>query len=316
MNPASLDTFNPSNECFGDYHPYMDQWMGLLAPQLRALAALADNDGHMTRAADSLGIPQSSMSRRIHALEKTLGLSLVIHDGRAVQLTPAAHQLAERTRDPLHELEAAIDTIAGEADPDHGTVRFGFPLTMGSGRVPALIAEFHRVAPGIRLQINQAHGSELSADLSSGALDVAVVIPPPADVRCTLIGTQPIRVVLSTDHRLASRRRLRLEELHDETFIANPASYNLRQLTETWCAGAGFTPQIPVEITEFVTIRELIGRGLGIALLPHDPRRAPNTIEVPLSPDTYRRDISLAWGPTAVTPASRRLLTFIRSGFE
>lgn len=290
--------------------------MGQLAPQLRALEALADHEGHMTRAADSLGIPQSSMSRRIHALEKTLGLSLVIHDGRTVQLTPAAHQLAERTRDPLRELEATIDTIANEADPDHGTVRFGFPLTMGSGRVPALIAEFHRRVPGIRLQIKQAHGSELSADLRTGTLDVAVVIPPPTDARHTLVGTQSIRVVVPTDHRFASRRRLRLEELAGETFIANPISYNLRQLTETWCTTAGFTPQIPVEITEFATIRELIGRGLGIALLPHDERSAPNTTEISLTPDTYQREIALAWAPTAVTPASRRLLAFIRNGFN
>ena len=43
--------------------------MSLLAPQLRALEELDSQGGHMTRAADSLGIPQSSMSRRIHALE-------------------------------------------------------------------------------------------------------------------------------------------------------------------------------------------------------------------------------------------------------
>jgi DNA-binding transcriptional LysR family regulator len=294
----------------------MDHWMGQLAPQLRALEELANHDGHMTRAADSLGIPQSSMSRRIHALEKTLGLRLVIREGRTVRLTPAAHRLAERSRHPLRELEATIETIASEADPDHGTVRFGFPLTMGSGQVPTLIAEFHRRVPGVRLQIKQAHGSELSADLKAGVLDVAVVIPPPTEVRHTVIGTQPIRVVLPTDHQFASRRRLRLDELDGETFIANPTSYNLRQLTETWCSTVGFIPVIPVEINEFATIRELIGRGLGIALLPHDERSASNTTEIPLTPNTYQRDISLAWGPTAVTPASRRLLAFIRNNFN
>ena len=85
--------------------------------------------------------------------------------------------------------------------------------------------------------------------------------------------------------------------------------------TETWCRTAGYSPHIALEITEFVTIRELIGRGLGIALLPHDDRGAADTAEVPLTPDTYRRDISLAWGPTAVTPVSRRLVTFIRDHF-
>lgn len=289
--------------------------MGELAPQLRALDELAAHDGHMTRAADRLGIPQSSMSRRIHALEKTLGVRLLIQDGRTVRLTPAAVRLVDRARDPLHALEAAVETIAGEADANHGLVRIGFPLTMGTGRLPTLIAEFHRRAPGIRLQIKQAHGSQLTTDLKSGELDVAVMIPASDEVRHTLIGAQPILAVLPAEHRLAGRKRLRLNELRNEAFIANPASYNLRQLTDTWCEAAGFTPQIAVEITEFATMHELIGRGLGIALLPHDERSAPNTVEIALTPNTFQREIALAWSPTAVTPASRRLLAFIREHF-
>lgn len=293
----------------------MDRWTGQLAPQLRALAELAAHDGHMTRAADSLGIPQSSMSRRIHGLEKTLGLRLLIQDGRTVRLTPAAVRLAGRARDPLHALEAAVESIAGEADADHGTVRFGFPLTMGTGRLPTLIADFLRRAPGIRLQIKQAHGSALTADLQVGELDVAVLIPAPAQLRHNVIGTQTIHAVLPATHRLATRKRLRLSELRDEPFIANPVSYNLRQLTDTWCTAAGFTPQIAVEITEFGTMHELIGRGLGIALLPHDGRIAPHTVEIALTPAGYRRDIALAWGPTAVTPAARRLISFLHAQF-
>lgn len=293
----------------------MDHWTGLLAPQLRALDELAAQGGHMTRAADSLGIPQSSMSRRIHALEKTLGVRLLIQDGRIVRLTPAAVRLAERARDPLHALEATIEAIAGEADADHGTVRFGFPLTMGSGRLPTLIADFHRRVPGIRLQIKQAHGSQLNHDLKTGELDVAVMIPASDDVRHKVIGTQPIYAVLPANHRLARRKRLRLSELRDEPFIANPVSYNLRQLTETWCAASGFTPHIAVEITEFATMHELIGRGLGIGLLPHDERLAPDTVEIALTPAGYQREITLAWSPTAVTPATRRLLGFIREQF-
>ncbi|MUL49982.1 LysR family transcriptional regulator [Mycobacterium sp. CBMA293] len=291
----------------------MDQWMSLLAPQLRALEELAKQDGHMTRAADSLGIPQSSMSRRIHALEKTLGVRLLTQEGRTVRLTPAAVQLAEQTRRPLRELEAIVETIAGEADPEHGTIRFGFPLTMGAGVVPTLVAEFHRRAPGIRLQIKQAHGSELATDLKAGTLDVAVVIPPPEDVQHVVIGVQQIRAVLPAAHPLAARRRLRLDELSGETFIANPVSYHLRRATETWCRDAGFTPHVPVEITEFATIRELVSRGMGIALLPHDEHTSRKVREIPLTPNTYQRQIALAWASTAVTPAARRLLTFLRT---
>jgi DNA-binding transcriptional LysR family regulator len=161
--------------------------------------------------------------------------------------------------------------------------------------------------------MKQAHGSELAADLKSGALDVAVVIPPPDGVEHVVIGGQPIRAVLPAAHPLAARRRLRLDELRDETFIANPPSYHLRQATESWCRDSGFVPHVPVEIAEFSTIRELVGRGMGIALLPHDEHTSRKVREIPLSPNSYQRQIALAWAPTAGTPAARRLLTFLRA---
>ncbi|MCV7430374.1 LysR substrate-binding domain-containing protein [Mycolicibacterium bacteremicum] len=293
----------------------MDRWSGLLAPQLRALDELVACDGHMTRAAERLGIPQSSMSRRIHTLQKTLGVVLIVADGRAVRLTPAAVRLAGRIRDPLRALESGVESVAADADAEHGTVRFGFPLTMGAGRLPGLIAEFHRRAPGIRLHLKQAHGSQLAADLRSAELDVAVLIPPPDGLRHSVIGTQLIHAVLPAGHRLAARRRIRLTELREEIFIANPASYNLRRLTEDWCEAVGFAPAVALEITEFATIRELIARGLGVALLPHDGRTAPGTVEIALSPTTYQREIALAWSDTAVTPASQRFLAFVRDRF-
>lgn len=290
----------------------MDGWSGRLAPQLAALVALAENECHMTRAASALGVPQSSMSRRIHALEKELGLPLLIPDGRLVRLTPAAQQFARQAREPLRELELLASAITGEADPDHGTVSFGFPLTMGSGLVPDLLVEFRRRYPGIRVALKQAHGAQLAADLLAGSLDLALTIPAPERLQHTVVGTQQIYVLLPHDHRLADEAALRLEDLRDETFIANPASYNLRQLTEAWCREAGFKPDIAIEVTEFATIRELISRGLGIALLPRDERTPAGCVERELVGDSYRRDVALAWGAAVEAPATRRLSTFLR----
>src|SRR5690349_20430907 len=76
MPPRSSLRIYASNECLEEYDPNMDQWLSLLAPQLRALDEPPAQHRHMTRPAERLGIPQSSMSRRIHALEKTLGIRL------------------------------------------------------------------------------------------------------------------------------------------------------------------------------------------------------------------------------------------------
>lgn len=289
----------------------MDQWTNRLAPQLRALVELATHDGHMTQAANALDVPQSSMSRRIHALEEELHVPLLIHDGRIVRLTSAAQRLAQQMREPLRQLDLAINDVTEDADPEHGTVRFGFPLTMGSGRIPDLLADFRHHHPGIKVLLKQAHGSALSTDLRAGDLDLAVVIPAPERLKHVRIGTQQIYVAVPDDHPLAALERVRLADLNAETFIANPPSYNLRQLTEKWCREAGYTPDIAFEVTEFATIRELVSRGLGIALLPHSERIPPGLTELPLTGPQYRRDITLAWGATTEAPPTRRLSSFL-----
>lgn len=294
----------------------MDEWVPRLAPQLRALVELVAQDGHMTQAASVLGVPQSSMSRRVHALEGELGVPLIVRSGRTVTLTPAARDLVAQVRGPLHELELAVGAVAGTADPEHGTIRFGFPLTMGSGKVPDLLTAFHRKHPGIRLHLKQAHGSALMAELRSGDLDLAITIPPPSNLRHVIIDTQPICAALPKGHDLATRASLRLDELQGETFIANPLSYNLRALTEAWCRQSGFSPAVSIEITEFATIRELIGRGLGIALLPHNNQPMPGMVEVPLSGDgDYSRDVALVWSPVPPTPASEQLSGYLQDVF-
>lgn len=290
--------------------------MPRLAPQLRALVELVVQDGHMTQAASTLGVPQSSMSRRVHSLEAELGVPLILRSGRTVTLTPVARELVAQVRGPLHELELAVGTATGTADPEHGTVRFGFPLTMGSGKTPDLLAAFHRHHPGIRLHLKQAHGSALMADLRSGDLDLAITIPPPNDLQHVIIDNQPICAALPQEHPLATRVSLRLDELHGETFIANPSSYNLRALTEAWCQKLGFSPAVSIEITEFATIRELISRGLGVALLPHNDRPTPGVVEVPLTGDTtYSRDIALVWSPIPPTPATQQLNSYFQEAF-
>ncbi|WOC11923.1 LysR family transcriptional regulator [Gordonia sp. MP11Mi] len=288
----------------------MDQWSVELAPQLRALTALADCDGYMTGAANTLGIPQSSMSRRVHALEQILRIPLVARDGRAVRLTPAARRLAETVRGPLAELEAAVACVTDDADPEHGTVRFGFPLTMGHGIVPDLLAAFNRAHPGISLQLKQAHGAELADDLRRGDLDLALTIPPPDGLPHVVVATQEICATVPIDHRLATRSRIALGDLAGERFIANPATYNLRQLTERWCRAAGFDPDIMVEITEFATVREFVGRGLGVALLPRTDRLLDGTAQVQLVGE-YHRAVGLSSATSRLNPAARELSDFI-----
>lgn len=284
------------------YNPTMDESSRGLSPQLSALIELADQDGHMTDAAASLGIPQSTMSRRIHSLEDHLGVPLIVPTGRSIRLTQAGKDLADAVRAPVREIGSTLSQIAEAGDPDRGHIRFGFPLTMGSGMIPDLLADFSAQHPGISMDLKQAHGAELVDDLRSGTIDLAIIIPPPPDLTHIVIARQRIVAAVPSSHRLAGRKKLSLAELANDRFIANPNSYNLREVTDEWCAAAGFDPQVRLEATEFATIREFVSRGMGVALLPRSERDWDGVTEVDLKGHEHVRHVALC---SAVTRPSR-----------
>lgn len=291
------------------YDPNMDEFRSAevegLAPLLAAFDVAAE-EGHITRASDLLGIPQSSLSRRLKTLEKTLGFQLFQPVGRRVALTSAGRELHELTSRLVKELDNAVGLVRSNADPEGGLVRFGFPLTLGPISVPSLLAEFHEAAPRVRLNLVQAHGESLAQMVRDGRLDLAVMIPAPEDLPTTLLGHQQILLHVGTGHRLAARDGVDLAELVDETFIASPPTYHLRMLLDSCCMQTGFEPRVAFEITEFETIRALVSRGLGIALLPVAEVDHPDLVAVPVT-GVRDRTIALAVGNYRLTPAVIRL---------
>ncbi|MEV0853497.1 LysR family transcriptional regulator [Nocardia fluminea] len=280
-----------------------------LAPLLAAFDAAAE-EGHFTRAAQRLGVPQSSLSRRVKTMEHLLGVALFQPVGRGIALTPQGRDLYARTRGLVRALDDAVRQVRADADPDSGLVRFGFPLTLGPVSIPSLLAQFHTRAPRIRLHLVQAHGEALAEQVRDGRLDLAVMIPPPPDLPTVDLGRQRIDLHVSRAHPLAGRRRIDLAELAEESFIANPPSYQLRALLDSWCAAAGFTPRVVFEITEFETLRALVALGQGVALLPAAEVADPDLSVIPLDGERDR-EVGLVSGDHDSTLAVARLREFL-----
>ncbi len=283
---------------------YSDTHTASIAPLLAAFDAAA-TEGHITRASEVLGVPQSSVSRRLKALERVLGIPLFQPVGRGVSLTASGRELFERTHHAVRTLDDAVAVVRANADPDSGLVRFGFPLTIGPQSVSSLLADFHVCVPRIRVHLVQAHGEALAEMIRDGRLDIAVLIPPPDDLDSIVLGSQTIRLHVASTHRLARRKEVSIEELADESFVASPPTFHLRTLLDAWCMDAGFAPRVPFEINEIETIRALVGAGLGIALLPGRESTDPRSVAIPLR-DRRTRDIGLASGRHRPTAAVTR----------
>jgi DNA-binding transcriptional LysR family regulator len=266
-----------------------------LAPRLRHFVAVGRVE-HMTRAAQTLGVPQPTLSRSISRLEQDLGVRLFIRAGRALRLTREGRVLLEHAERALGELETGLRTVAGESDPDSGRVAFGFLHTLGSATVPQLLRTFRTGHPGVRFELVQRGHDALVELVRAGAVDLCLTSPLPAgsDLSVRALQEQQLRLVVPAGHPLARRPRLRLAEAAQEQFVGLERGYGLRSTSDAWCRGAGFVPRLAFEGQDIDTVRGLVAAGLGVALLPAGgPADAVVELEV-VEPRTTRT-LGLVW---------------------
>jgi LysR family transcriptional activator of glutamate synthase operon len=283
------------------------QLAALLAPNLALLAALHEVP-NVTRAAELLGIPQPTLSRRLAAVGRALGAPVTTPDGRGVRLTRAGASLAEGAVAAMAALGSGTRRALEEIEPDSGHIVLGFLHLLGRSLVPELLRDYRAKNPRVRFTLVQGSRRAMVDKLTGGELDLALIAPvPDADpaLESVALAEQEILLSVPHEHPLAGRRQVSVRELSGERFVMLEPGYGLRQITDDLCAQAGFTPEIAFEGQESDTVRGLVAAGLGVALLPRfGPREPAGVTEVPLVPRPTRT-IGLAWrAGERLTPAA------------
>ncbi|MGX1132727.1 DNA-binding transcriptional LysR family regulator [Streptomyces glaucescens] len=267
-----------------------------LAPRLAYFAGVARTE-HVTRAAQEMNVPQSTLSRAMVRLEQDLGVELFARRGRTVALTPAGRTFLTSVERALAEVERAAEEVRADADPTTGKVAFGFLHTMGTETVPGLIRAFRAEHPRVRFTLVQNYGEAMIERMRAGGLDLCLTSPVPdaPDLVARRLDEQKLRLVVPADHRLASRKRIRLAEAADESFVTLEPGYGLRRITDDLCQEAGFRPKVAFEGEEAETLRGLVAAGLGVALLPPPAVPRPGVAELTVTAPRAVREIGVAW---------------------
>ncbi len=251
--------------------------------------------GHLT---------QPALSRALRRLEHDAGAELFRRSGRVLRLTPAGHAFRRHVDLVLDQLDQGLREVAEIVDPGTGVVPLAFLHTFGTWLVPSVLSGFLREHGGARFELRQHGEAGLEAELLDGTADLVITSGDPghAQLRWQRLLVEPLRLAVPPHHRLAGRRRVRLADLADETFILLRPGYALRETTERLCAEAGFTPRIGFEGDEVETLRGLVTAGLGVSVLP-----LPHTATFPaphlaLTDVDAARDIGLAWAAGRTLP--------------
>jgi len=241
---------------------------------LRYFVAVAE-EGHVTRAAERLGIQQPPLSQQIQALERELDAQLFRRKPRGVELTPAGHALFDAAKAILARAQEAVAATRRAARGEAGRIGLGFTSSASFHPfVPRAIRAFRATHPLVTFTLEESGTVELVEALRAEAIDAAFVRSPigaPADLTVHPILDEPMVVALPSGHELAGPGDpLALAALAGETFILyrRPVGPGLHDSIIAACDRAGFSPAIGQEAPRMLSTLSLVAAGFGVSLVP------------------------------------------------
>lgn len=274
--------------------------------QLRYFIEVARQE-HISFAAETLHIAQSAVSRQIGNLEAELGVQLLEREGRNVKLTHIGKLFAEQAVIALKAIENAKQIIDEYSNPEHGTIRIGFPSSLASKTLPQIITAFKQEHPDVRFHLRQGSYPFLVEAIKKREVDIAFIGPVPnrdPDIRTDTLFMERFVAVLQDTHPLAELNELSLDSLAMDSFVLFPEGFILRKIVEDACLKAGFRPLIPCEGEDLDAIKGLVSAGIGITILPELflNENLPNgTVKVNITQPEVKRTVGL------ITPKHRDL---------
>jgi DNA-binding transcriptional LysR family regulator len=262
--------------------------------QLAYFLAVADVRS-FTRAAESIGVAQPTLSRQLQALEKELGAPLVDRGGRdGPVLTPAGEAVLPLARRMLSDMDSARSVVAEIVGLRSGRVRVGATPSLCIGVLADVLRVFHEQHPDVRLELVESGSQPLVRSLARGELDVALVIVPPAGIDPALDTTPLLRERLSvaspaSERAPSTRGSMGVRELARRSLVVPREGYDLREATLQAFAQAGVEPRFAVQGGEMDAVLRLVEAGTGVAVVPDQVFAGrPRLRRTVLTPPLYR----------------------------
>lgn len=147
---------------------------------LRYFIAVAE-EGHITRAAERLGMQQPPLSQQIKAIEKEMDVQLFRRKPRGVDLTDAGRAFLGDARAILARLNGAFETTRRIARGEQGRISLGVsPTTPFHPFVPRVIRAFREAYPLVSVTLEEWTNNDLVEHLRNERIDAAFIrMPPP-----------------------------------------------------------------------------------------------------------------------------------------
>lgn len=240
--------------------------------QLRILVAICDHDLNISAAAETLGIAQPSVSKRLAVLEQIIGEPLFVRNGKRLQYeTDLCRQIVSQARNILLKCDdlrlmgaaAAGKTVAG-------SLAVGTTHTQARYILPPVIAEFRRDYANIAIEMMQGSPTDLVRLLASNRLDMVVCTESLAQnpaLKTMHAYSWNRSLIVPHNHALAVAKKITLQQLTRHPIITYSHGFTGRRAFEETFTQAGLQPKIMVSAADADVIKTYVRLGLGVGVV-------------------------------------------------
>lgn len=236
--------------------------------QLRTFADVIEL-GSFSAAADRSGISQPAVSLQLRQLERQLGVRLVERVGRRAQATPAGQELLIHAGRIREEAARAIDAIAPHRSGALGRIRMGTGATACIYLLPPVLKRLKERMPGLDISVQTGNTGDMLKLVEANALDLALVtLPAPGrSFEVTEICRDELVAVLPAADKPTSKS-VSPTQASAKPLLLYEGGGNTRRIVDRWLLRGGHAAKPVMELGSVEAIKQLVGAGLGWAILP------------------------------------------------
>lgn len=240
--------------------------------QLRTFVEIAAT-GSIREAAERLMVSPPAVSAALSALQRELGVALVVHEGRGLRVSAAGEVFARYARQLLGLMEEARLAAAGHVQPERGRVRLAAVNTVGEYVVPQMLAKFRACYPEAEVALEVGNRARVWDLLAHRQVDLAIGGRPPSGGRLATLATRSTALVVVAAAAVGSsgnrRRDTTAAELEKQVWLLREPGSGTRAATEEFLAELAIEPRT-LTLGSNGSIRESVQAGLGVTLAAVD----------------------------------------------
>lgn len=227
--------------------------------------------GSFSKAAQLNFVSQSAVSQQIKALENRFGKSLIERNSRKkVVLTEAGKTLYGECKEIVERFGALEVKLREPLITMAGTLKIATVYSVGLHELPPYLKKFMQTYPQVNVHVEYARTDKIYEACLNNAIDFGIVALPQKRPQLEIIPLREDKLILccSPEHKFASRRKISLQKIKGEKFIAFEKDIPTRKKIDRLLKRFGISVEIVMEFDNIETIKRSVEAEIGIAILP------------------------------------------------